>query len=138
MTSVILNPQLSPAAHQLLLRLRDRNADCPGRAIPDHELAALTNIPQRDIIDVHGELIEAGFLALACGQGRYIARLDGNLHQAEKYCEDLHKRSAKIHARAHKLKANIEAAKRMQRPADSRGQMNLGIEVQQPSRRFAR
>lgn len=138
MNSVLTNYKLSPAAAKLLDVLRAHYADCPGRALTDKFIAGASGLTHREIIDLSFELIDAGFISVACDTGRYLVPPTGNLHQAQRYCDDLHSRAAKIHKRAHKLSENIAAARRMQRPADDAGQMNLGLAVGQPAGRFAR
>jgi len=124
--------QCSVDAIKVLAALDAREAYSPARAITDKKLAALTGLPERDIIDLTGALIDAGLPIVALTVppfGRYIVLpgdKDGRL-AARKHEKDLHHRAGKIHVRANGLGKGLDDYDHHDRPADSTGQLALGL-----------
>lgn len=120
-------PRLSPRAARLLAALRDAGAVCPARALTDRALAQLTDIAQRDIVNVAAELLAAGVLSLAtCAPpaGRFVLLDGADLAPAYAYLRSLERRAKAVLARRRDLRLAISAAERRRSP-DSRGQLSL-------------
>lgn len=101
---------LSNNAVRLLNVLRREGADSPTAALTDAELARLTFLPHRDIIDAAGELLAAGYLVLAGPRGRWLGDEDG----ARRYERSLHVRAKKILIRRRNLRRALERHRRGQ------------------------
>ncbi len=101
---------LSNNAVRLLNVLRREEATAPARALTDSELAQLTFLPHRAIIDAAGELLAAGYLVLAGPRGRWL----GQLAEAMRYAHSLRVRAARIFKRRQAVLAGIERHRRMQ------------------------
>ena len=125
----------SVPARLLLAVLVGRRATSAAAAITDKLLAEYVatdemRISERTIIDLAGELTEAGFCC--CAQtvppyGRWIVLPDGDLEPARKYQADLNDRARKIHKRAGDLRRSIELYEQHARPAESTGQLQFLI-----------
>lgn len=101
-----LNPGLSPDA----MRLRDllrRFAFSPATARTDRSIASDLSIPERVVVEVADELLQAGWLVVArCKSppGRWILLDDdtdpAHIQEARDYAKQLDDRAIGIHVRA--------------------------------------
>lgn len=112
---------LSTNAQRLLTALRLNGASHKTRAITDKRLSEIMGIPDRHIIDAAGELLRAGVLCLANGEGRFITE---DIAEAKRYERSLRSRALKVLMRRRDLRAAIRTAERKQSP-DSTGQLAL-------------
>lgn len=95
---------LSTNAIRLLDVLRREDATSPAAALTDAELARLTFLPHREIIDAAGELLAAGYLVLAGPHGRWL----GDEEAARRYERSLRFRALKILIRRRNLRRALE------------------------------
>jgi hypothetical protein len=123
--------ELSADARRLLEHLR-RWATEPDRAQTDRELAAVLNLPQRDLVDLADELLRHGHMVIArtgAPPGRWIL-LDGDpdqahWFQAREYAAGLDARAKGIHARAKHARealATLEARRQVE-PTTGQGRL---------------
>jgi hypothetical protein len=114
--------QLSIGAIRVWQALRDAAAHAPARALTDAQLAELTHLPQREIIDAAGELLSAGVLVLAGPSGRWL----GTPRQARDYSRALKRRALRIFIRRRDVVRAMLTARRRQ-PIDDLGQLYLAL-----------
>lgn len=98
---------LSNNAARLLGVLRQHDATAPPRAMTDARLAELTHLPEREIIDAAGELLESGQLVIArttAPYGRYLLSPGDDLAEAEHYLHTLTSRAIAIFRRRRAVK----------------------------------
>ena len=76
----------------------------------DAWLADACNLHKRDIIDVAGELLAAGYLVLADGRGRWL----GTVEQAAAYLGVLERRAKRIFRRRRAVRNAIDRHRRGQ------------------------
>jgi len=118
-------PELSPRARHLLLELNIQRAHHgAGAMVKDKDLAKSVHAPERDIVDLAGELIDAGHLVMAScdsnNPGRCLLKRGDDLQPALDYLESLHERGVKILSRERRFRDALEAA--------GAGQLNLPLE----------
>lgn len=101
---------LSINAIRLLGVLRREGATCPAAALTDSELARLTFLPRRQIIDAAGELLAGGYLVLAGPHGRWL----GDEESARRYERSLRFRALKILVRRRNLRRAMDRHRRGQ------------------------
>lgn len=124
--------ECSVDAIKVLAALDAKNAYSPNAAVTDAQLARATGLPQRSIIDLTGALLSAGLVIIASTRpphGRYIV-LPGDaagIAAARRYQEDLDSRARAIHVRAKATREAIALYDQHARPADSTGQLALGL-----------
>lgn len=117
----------SPRARGLLLELelqRGRVGGGVGVMVTDKELAKTLRVPVRSIVDLAGELIDAGHLVTAsCGAnnpGRCLLKRGDDLAPAAKYLKDLRGRGVKVLWRRRRFRDALRAA--------GAGQLNLPLQ----------
>jgi hypothetical protein len=86
---------LSANALALLTLLKAHGATAPARALTDRQLAPLLDLPERDIIDLAGELLDAGHPVAAVCTGR-PGRFIAERHDLREYVLSLRRRALKV------------------------------------------
>jgi hypothetical protein len=118
-------PELSPRARALLLELRiQRVRHGPGAMVKDKDLAKSVHVSERDVIDLAGELIDAGYLVPAScdvsNPGRCLLKPGDDLMPAVEYLKVLRSRGVKVLWRRRRFRDALRAA--------GAGQLNLPLE----------
>jgi len=119
-------PTLSPPARRLLDYLQLYCCG-PAQAKPDRLIADVLDCPERQIIDLAGELLEAGYMVLASCQspcGRYLLDERGDLEPGHEYVRSLRSRALWI-LRRYKRAKNAVAAAEARRLVETTGQRRL-------------
>lgn len=116
---------LSPRARGLLLELElQRGRRGVGVMVTDKELAKMLRVPVRALVDLAGELIDAGHLVTAsCGTsnpGRCLLKRGDDLAPAVEYLKVLRGRGVKVLWRRRRFRDALRAA--------GAGQLNLPLE----------
>jgi len=118
-------PELSPAARGLLLELqiqRDRHG--AAMMVTDKQLAASLRVSVRSIVDLAGELIDAGHLVPAScdtkNPGRCLLKPGDDLTPAREYLKVLRTRGVKVLWRRRRFRDALRAA--------GAGQLSLPLE----------
>jgi DNA-binding GntR family transcriptional regulator len=118
---MITHPAPSEIALSTLAAMRRLGAVSADTAVTDAQIAEAIGVAHRHVIDARGELLEAGYLVVAGGNGSYVTN---DVAAAREYLESLEGRARGILSRRRALKRAIERHE-LRRDADSRGQLIL-------------
>ena len=97
-------PDLFTAATRLYAALLQEQADDPSRAVPDHRLTELCNLPHRVLIDAAHELLKRGVGVVAGSRGRWLTN---DVDELRSYLDSLSGRAKAIFVRRRAVKACI-------------------------------
>lgn len=121
---------LSEQAVRLLSVLRSV-ARGPENATPDKRLAELCQVAPRIVVDLAGELLDAGYIVIASCKppmGRFLLEPGDDMAPARAYLASLRRRGIRVLRRRRRLASAIEQAEQSRAVRDD-GQRALPLEI---------
>lgn len=119
------NKPLSQAASQLLQLLKRRHQGIE-KAITDEELSTALGVHKREVVDIAGELLDAGFPVLAtCNRTKPGRYLSSDTSEIREHGKNLIKRGIKIIRRGRAVRRAAEKMDAEKKVEPVTGQMRM-------------